>query len=88
MKKPVDTQDELCVGGISLSLQCSNEDIDETQPQGQERHGLVMGPPILLIELSLQQNLKHNINMANLFFTVNFFWHCKGCKKCFNKDFA
>lgn len=70
MKKPVDTQDELCVCGVSLSLQCSNEDIDETQPQGQERHGLVMGPPILLIELSLQQNLKHNIDIVNVFLTL------------------
>lgn len=30
MKNPEDTQDELCVGGVSLSLQCTYEDIDET----------------------------------------------------------
>lgn len=28
-----DTQDELCVGGVSFSLQCSYEDINKTQPQ-------------------------------------------------------
>lgn len=30
MMKPVDTQNELCVGGVRLSLQGSNQDIDET----------------------------------------------------------
>lgn len=30
MMKTVDTQDELCVGGVSLSLQGSDQDIDKT----------------------------------------------------------
>lgn len=53
------TQDELCVGGVGLGLQCSYQDVDKTKPQRQEGHGLVMRPAILLIELSLQQDLKH-----------------------------
>lgn len=28
--KPVGTQDELCVGGVGLSLQGSDQDVDET----------------------------------------------------------
>lgn len=63
-KSQLSTQNKLCVGGVSLRLQGSYEHIDEPKPQGQERDGLIMGPPILLIEFPFQQNLKTHINVV------------------------
>lgn len=71
-KKPVSTQDQLCVGGVSLSLQCSYKHIDEPKPQGQERDRLIVGPSVLLIEFAFQENLKMHINVVN-----------KSAKSCF-----
>lgn len=64
-KRPVSTQNQLRVGGVSLSLQCSYKHIDEPKPQGQERDRLIVGPSILLIEFAFQQNLKMHINVVN-----------------------
>lgn len=68
MKLSANTQYELCVGGVSLCLQSSYEDIDKTQPQWKERHRLVMRPAIFLVEFSLQQNLKNteSVRLATL----------------------
>lgn len=54
------TQDELGVVGVRLCLQGSDEDVDKTQPQGQEGKGLVVECPIIITELPLQKNLHIN----------------------------
>lgn len=72
-KKPVSTQNKLCVGGISLSLQGSYKHIDKPKPQGQERDGLIMGPSILLIIFSFQQNLKTHINLVKAVMFLKYF---------------
>lgn len=71
-KKPVSTQNQLRVGGVSFSLQCSYKHINKPKPQGQERDGLIVGPSVLLIEFAFQQNLKMHINVLN-----------KSVKSCF-----
>lgn len=65
MKVSANTQYELCVGGVGLSLQCSYQDIDKTQPQWQERHRLVVRAAIFFVELPLQQNLKDTVGVVN-----------------------
>lgn len=71
-KKPVSTENQLRVGGVSLSLQRSYKHIDEPKPQGQERDGLIVGPSVLLIEFAFQQNLKMYVKVVN-----------KSAKSCF-----
>lgn len=68
MRRTVDTQDQLRVSRISLSLQCSNENVDQSQPQWEKWHRLVMGPSIFLVKFALQQNLKHNIDLLDIGF--------------------
>lgn len=64
----MDTQDELRVSGVGLSLQRSDEDIDQSQPQREKGHRLVVGPSILLVKFALQQNLKHKVDSLEIGF--------------------
>lgn len=71
MEDRADTEDQLGVGGIRLSLQGSDEDVHQTQPQRKEGNGLVMGPPVLFVELALQQNLKNDTGSLCLGYMKN-----------------
>lgn len=64
----MDTQDELRVSGVGLSLQRSDEDVDQSQPQREKGHRLVVGPSILLVKFALQQNLKYNVDSLEVGF--------------------
>lgn len=66
------TQNELCVGGVRLRLQCSYEDVDQAEPQRQEGHRLVVWTAVLLVKLSLQQNLKQEENKRLIYQTYHF----------------
>lgn len=68
MRRAVHTKDQLCVSRVGLSLQRSNENVDQSQPQWEERYRLVVGPSILLIKFALQQNLKPNKDMLEITF--------------------
>lgn len=64
----MDTQDELRVSGVGLSLQRSDEDVDQSQPQREKGNRLVVGPSILLVKFALQQNLKHKVDSLEIGF--------------------
>lgn len=66
MRRAVDTQDQLCVRRVGLSLQRSNENVDKAQPQWEKWYRLVVGPSILLIKFAFQQNLKHNRDLLEI----------------------